>query len=139
MKNHFVKVLHTGISVSDMERSLKWYKDVLGFEECYKDDYVPPLGARICFIRGVGGYEIELFQYDAPKAIPEDRLKPNSDLQTIGTKHVAFQVSDMAGFKAKAVAYGVDIAHEVTMCGESVMFIRDPDGVLVELIQPPVC
>ena len=32
MKNHFVKVLHTGISVSDMERSLKWYKDVLGFE-----------------------------------------------------------------------------------------------------------
>jgi catechol 2,3-dioxygenase-like lactoylglutathione lyase family enzyme len=87
----------------------------------------------------VGGYEIELFQYDEPKAIPEGRLKPNSDLQTIGTKHVAFQVSDMAGFKAKAVAYGVDIAHEVTMCGESVMFIRDPDGVLVELIQPPVC
>ena len=139
MKNHFVKVLHTGISVSDMERSLKWYKEVLGFDQLLKDDYVPPLGARICFIRGCGGFEIELFQYDAPKPIPEDRLKPNSDLQTIGTKHVAFQVSDMAGFKAKAVAYGVDIAHEVTMCGESVMFIRDPDGVLVELIQPPVC
>ena len=139
MKNHFVKALHTGISVSDMERSLKWYKDVLGFEPTGKDFYAPPLGARIAFIRGLGGYEIELFQYDAPKAIPEDRLKPNSDLQTIDTKHVAFQVSDMAGFKAKAVAYGVDIAHEVTMCGESVMFIRDPDGVLVELIQPPVC
>ena len=138
MSKNVTKVLHVGISVSDMERSLKWYKDVLGFDECYKDDYVPPLGARICFIRGCGGYEIELFQYDAPKAIPEYRKMPNSDLQTIGTKHVAFQVKDMAGFKEKYLAYGGDIAHEVTMCGESVMFIRDPDGVLVELIQPPV-
>ena len=88
--------------------------------------------------RQVTCYEIELFQYDSPKAIPEDRKMPNSDLQTIGTKHLAIQVADMAGFKEKAVAYGVDIAHEVTMTGESVMFIRDPDGVLVELIQPPV-
>ena len=48
-------------------------------------------------------------------------------------REVLFEV-----IKEKAVAYGVDIAHEVTMCGESVMFIRDPDGVLVELIQPPV-
>ena len=107
MKNHMVKALHTGISVSDMERSLKWYSDVLGFEPTGKDFYAPPLGARISFIRGLGGYEIELFQYDAPKAIPEDRLKPNSDLQTIGTKHLAIQVADMAGFKEKAVAYGI--------------------------------
>lgn len=138
MNTHIVKPLHTGISVSDMERSLKWYKDVLGFESTGKDFYAPPLGARIVFIRGCGGYEIELFQYDAPKAIPEERKTPNTDLQTIGTKHLAIQVADMAGFKEKYLAYGGDIAHEVTMTGESVMFIRDPDGVLVELIQPPV-
>ena len=131
------KPLHVGISVGNMEEALDWYKRNLDFE-LIKDDYVPPLGARICFIRGCGGYEIELFQYDAPKAIPEDRKMPNSDLQTIGTKHLAIQVKDMAGFKEKYLAYGGDIAHEVTMCGESVMFIRDPDGVLVELIQPPV-
>ena len=74
----------------------------------------------------------------SPSPSPPSGSSPNSDLQTIGTKHVAFQVKDMAGLKEKIVAYGVDIAHEVTMCGESVMFIRDPDGVLVELIQPPV-
>ena len=136
MSKNIVKVLHTGISVSDMERSLKWYKEILGFAEVLKDDYVPPLGARICFIRGCGGYEIELFQYDAPKPIPEDRRVPNTDLQTIGTKHVAFQTDDMAAFKALCLAKDVDIAHEVTMDGESVMFIRDPDGVLVEVIQP---
>ena len=135
MSKNIVKVLHVGISVSDMERSLKWYKEVLGFGELLKDDYVPPLGARICFIRGCGGYEIELFQYDQPKAIPSDRLTPNSDLQTIGTKHAAFETDDMPALKAHFVACGVDIAHEVTMDGEAVMFIRDPDGVLLEFIQ----
>lgn len=135
MSKNVVKVLHVGISVSDMERSLKWYKDVLGFDQLLKDDYVPPLGARICFIRGCGGFEIELFQYDAPKPIPEDRLKPNSDLQTIGTKHAAFEVDNMPALKEHFVACGVDIAHEVTMDGESVMFVRDPDGCLLEFIQ----
>lgn len=135
MSKNVVKVLHVGISVSDMERSLKWYKEVLGFGELLKDDYVPPLGARICFIRGCGGYEIELFQYDQPKAIPSERLTPNSDLQTIGTKHAAFETDDMPALKAHFVACGVDIAHEVTMDGEAVMFIRDPDGVLLEFIQ----
>ena len=135
MSKNVVKVLHVGISVSDMERSLKWYKEVLGFGELLKDDYVPPLGARICFIRGCGGYEIELFQYDQPKAIPSDRLTPNSDLQTIGTKHAAFETDDMPALKAHFVACGVDIAHEVTMDGEAVMFVRDPDGVLLEFIQ----
>ena len=135
MSKNVIKVLHVGISVSDMERSLKWYKEVLGFNELLKDDYVPPLGARICFIRGCGGFEIELFQYDQPKAIPSDRLVPNTDLQTIGTKHAAFETNDMPALKAHFVACGVDIAHEVTMDGEAVMFVRDPDGVLLEFIQ----
>jgi catechol 2,3-dioxygenase-like lactoylglutathione lyase family enzyme len=135
MSKNVTKVLHVGISVSDMERSLKWYKEVLGFDQLLKDDYVPPLGARICFIRGCGGFEIELFQYDAPKAIPSDRLVPNTDLQTIGTKHAAFETDDMPALKAHFVACGVDIAHEVTMDGEAVMFVRDPDGVLLEFIQ----
>ena len=135
MSKNVTKVLHVGISVSDMERSLKWYKKVLGFDQLLKDDYVPPLGARICFIRGCGGFEIELFQYDAPKAIPSDRLIPNTDLQTIGTKHAAFETDDMPALKAHFVACGVDIAHEVTMDGEAVMFVRDPDGILLEFIQ----
>lgn len=135
MSKNVTKVLHVGISVSDMERSLKWYKEVLGFDQLLKDDYVPPLGARICFIRGCGGFEIELFQYDAPKAIPSDRLVPDTDLQTIGTKHAAFETDDMPALKAHFVACGVDIAHEVTMDGEAVMFVRDPDGILLEFIQ----
>ena len=127
------KALHVGISVKNMEEALDWYKKNLDFE-LVKDDYVPPLKARICFIRN-GDFEIELFEYDQPKPIPEDRLTPNSDLQTVGTKHVAFQVPDMASLKEKFVANGVDIAHEVMMEGNNVMFVRDCSGVLIEFIQ----
>lgn len=127
------KALHVGISVGNMEESLAWYKKNLDFE-LVKDDYVPPLGARICFIRN-GDFEIELFRYDEPKPIPEDRLVPNTDLQTIGTKHVAFEVPDMKALKEKFVANGVDIAHEVIMEGNNVMFVRDNSGVLIEFIQ----
>ena len=127
------KELHVGISVGKMEEALDWYRKNLDFE-LVKDDYVPPLGARICFIRN-GDFEIELFQYDEPKPIPEDRLMPNSDLQTIGTKHVAFEVPDMKALKEKFLANGVDIAHEVMMEGNNVMFVRDNSGVLIEFIQ----
>ena len=127
------KALHVGISVGNMEESLAWYQKNLDFE-LVKDDYVPPLGARICFIRN-GDFEIELFQYDSPKPIPEDRLTPNSDLQTIGTKHVAFEVPDMKALKEKFLTNGVDIAHEVMMEGNNVMFVRDNSGVLIEFIQ----
>ena len=128
-----LKPLHVGISVSDMEAALEWYKKNLDFE-LVKDDYVPPLGARICFIQS-GDFQLELFKYDDPKPIPEDRLTPNSDLQTVGTKHVAFEVADMKALKEKFLANGVDIAHEVMMEGNNVMFVRDNSGVIIEFIQ----
>lgn len=128
------KALHVGISVNKMEEALDWYRKNLDFELVKDDGYVPPLKAHICFIRN-GGFEIELFEYDEPKPIPQDRLMPNSDLQTVGTKHLALAVPDMKAMKEKLLANGVDIAHEVTMGADSVMFIRDNSGVLIELIQ----
>lgn len=128
------KVLHAGISVYNMDESLKWYEKNLDFKLIKDDGFVPPLKARICFIAN-GDFQIELLEYEQPKKMPEDRLTPNSDLQTVGTKHVAFEVKDMAALKEKFLANGVDIAHEVTMEGNSVMFIRDCNGVLIEFIQ----
>lgn len=127
------KPLHVGISVGNMEESLEWYKKNLDFE-LISDEYIPPLKSRICFIRN-GEFEIELFQYDDPKPIPQDRLTPNTDLQTIGTKHVAFYTADMAALKERFVANNVDIAHEVTMGADAVMFVRDNSGALIEFIQ----
>lgn len=134
MTTNVKKVLHAGISVYNMEESLAWYKKNLGFEVVKNDGYVPPLKAKIVFIEK-DGYQIELFEYDEPKKIPEDRLTPNTDLQTVGTKHIAFATDDMDALKAGFVENGVDIAHEVRMDGEAVMFVRDCNGVLLEFIQ----
>ena len=128
-----LKPLHVGISVANMEEALEWYSKNLDFK-LVNDSYVPPLGARICFVQN-GDFQLELFQYDNPKPLPADRLTPNSDLQTIGTKHVAFEVADMKALKEKFVANGVDIAHEVMMEGNFVMFVRDNSGVIIEFIQ----
>lgn len=134
MTSNITKVLHTGISVYNMEESIEWYRKNLGFEVVKDDGYVPPLGAKIVFIEK-DGYQIELFEYDNPKKMPEERLTPNTDLQTVGTKHVAFATDDMDALKEGFVANGVDIAHEVRMDGDAVMFIRDCNGVLIEFIQ----
>lgn len=133
MGNNICEALHVGISVYNMEESIEWYKKNLGYE-LVKDDYAPPLKARICFIEK-DGFAIELFQYDEPIKMPECRLTPNTDLQTVGTKHLAVRTDDMEKLKERFVKNGVDIAHEVEMQGDKVMFIRDNSGVLIEIIQ----
>ena len=127
--------LHVGISVGNMEESLEWYKKNLDLE-LVSDEYVPPLKSINCFIQ-TWELQLERFQYDEPKPIPEDRLMPNTDLQTIGTKHVAFYTADMKALKERFAANGVDIAHEVTMGADAVMFVRDNSGALLEFIQSP--
>ena len=137
MAGEVIKALHTGISVRDMDEAIEWYDKNLGFKVVYDQGYVPPLGAHLVFIEDKNGYQIELFKYDNPKPAPEDRLTPNTDLQTCGTKHLAVSVDDMAAYKEKFLANGGDIAHEVNMGEDHVMFVRDPSGTLVELIQQP--
>ena len=130
--NNVGKVLHVGISVYNMDESLDWYKKNLGFE-LVDDFYAPPLGARICFVEKED-FQLEFFQYDAPKKLPEERFKPNSDIQTVGTKHMAIETDDMDSLKKRFLENGVDIAHEVAMKGDKVMFVRDNSGIIIEFI-----
>lgn len=131
---HIGRVLHAGVSVYDMEESLAWYEKNLGFRLVKDDGYVPPLEARICFVER-DGFQIELFEYKAPEPLPEERKHPNTDLRTVGTKHIAFAVTGMEELKARFRENGVSFAHEVTMNGESVLFIRDCNGILIEFIE----
>lgn len=134
MDHHIVKALHTGISVYCMEDSIAWYEKNLGFQVKKDGGFIPPLRARVVFLEK-DGYEIELFEFEQPIPLPEERLNPNTDLQTVGTKHVAFQTDDMDALKKRFVDNGVDIAFECCMDGETVMFVRDCNGVLIEFIQ----
>lgn len=125
--------LHVGLSVSDMDRSIRWYRKALGFE-LLRDGYEPFLSARVTFLRHPCGLELELFQYDAPKPMPDERRTPNTDLQTIGTKHLCFHHPDVAGFLAGIPDPDI-AAGPLDMHGDVVVFLRDPDGILLEFIQ----
>ena len=129
-----LRPLHIGISVTDMDQAIAWYGKHLGLQLVKDDGFLPPLGARVCFLQQ-GDFQVELFQYQDPKPLPPGRRHPNTDLQTVGTKHIAFGVSDLDAVKARFTANGVEIAHELAMNGDHVLFIRDCCGTLIELIE----
>jgi methylmalonyl-CoA/ethylmalonyl-CoA epimerase len=131
-----IKPLHQGISVSDMEASIVWYQNMLGFK-LVSDKFIPQLSARIAFIEH-GGFSIELFEVKGAATLPEDRRIPNLDIRTHGTKHVAYAVADVSKLMADLKAKGVDVAMDVfLMEGDLVAFIRDNTGNLIEFIQRP--
>jgi len=125
--------LHAGISVGDIEESIRWYRDVLGFEPGSRVE-IPHLNAEVVFIRN-GEYEIELFRYENPKPLPQGRKYPDSDIQTIGMKHIAFRTYDYAAMMKHFKEQGVDIVLDTVMEGNPTCYIRDNSGILIEIIE----
>ena len=130
-----LRPLHLGISVADLDRSIAWYTGLLGFRlrsrSCQRD-----LDCELCFLER-DGFQLELFQYRSPRPLPPERLHPNEDLKTIGTKHIAFAADDLSALLADCPACGADVVFSARRAGNQMCFLRDPDGVLVEFIQLP--
>ena len=131
-----LRPLHLGISVPDMDESIAWYTDILRFS-VLSDKYIEPIKARVAFLNH-GEFSIELFEIKGAKPLPEERRIPNLDIQTHGTKHMAFAVKDIHKFVDRLKEKSVDIAMDVfPMERDLVCFIRDNSGNLLELIQTP--
>lgn len=129
-----LKPLHVGISVPDIDASIAWYVQMLGFR-LVSDKYFDQLPARIAFLE-LGDFSIELFQVPGAALLPDDRRVPNLDIRTHGTKHVAYAVEDLYGLMETLKSKGVDVAMDLfPMEGDLVAFIRDNAGNLIELIE----
>jgi methylmalonyl-CoA/ethylmalonyl-CoA epimerase len=129
-----LKPLHVGISVPDMDASIAWYEQMLGFR-LVSDKYFDQLPARIAFLEH-GDFSIELFQVPGAALLPADRRVPKLDIRTHGNKHVAYAVEHLPELLATLKEKGVDVAMDVfRMEGDLVAFIRDNAGNLIELIQ----
>lgn len=132
----FIKALHMGVSVPNIEDAINWYQEMLGFT-LVSDKFMPQLPARIVFLEH-GDFSVELFQVEGAAALPEERRFPNLDIRTHGTKHIACAVKDLRKLMESLKAKQVDIALDIfTMEGDLVAFIRDNSGNLIELIQRP--
>lgn len=121
---------HCGISVPDLEASIAWYRDVLGFSVELRGTNVKA-HAEVAFIKH-GDFTIELFEVAGAAPLPESRRYPDTDVATHGTKHIAFEVQDIGKLLDTFKQKNVDIVWERPMS----TYIRDNSGVLIEFIQP---
>jgi methylmalonyl-CoA/ethylmalonyl-CoA epimerase len=131
-----IKPLHVGVSVPDIDASITWYSEVLGFTLEFQT-YLAHIKSKIAFLRH-GDFSVELFEIEGAAPLPEERRTPNLDIRTHGTKHVAFGVKDIRKFVEVIKARNADIAMDVFPQGNDlVAFIRDNAGNVIELIQQP--
>lgn len=120
------KFLHTRYRVDDLERTLKFYREVLGLRELSRT--VSPRGSKLAFVELPGSdaqLEITEFKDSGP-------VKVQPDLT-----HLAFEVADLEAFAKHAAALGhplTDGPHR-TSSGSVIAFIDAPEGYEIELIQ----
>jgi catechol 2,3-dioxygenase-like lactoylglutathione lyase family enzyme len=136
---------HFGICVHDLDRSLRFYCDALGFEKAESHAIgsefanlmdLPQVAVTSQFIRkGTTAIELLAFTEPAPFGDGERRA-----VNQLGLTHLSFRVDDINAVAAKVVALGGSIVESsrttIDFGGPPLEFVycTDPDGVRVELM-----
>lgn len=138
---------HVGVTVTSLERSLAFYKDVLGFEEVFAwNPRAPYIGtlvgypevdlhAAVLRLPGSSGM-LELLEYRNVDQAPIDSRNGNP-----GTCHIAFFVSNLDSLFERLSGQGIEsVSGPVTPTigpnrGGRAVYMIDPDGVRIELIE----
>jgi len=141
-------VNHTSFTVSDLDRSISFYRDLLGMELISlagrdpafveKVTGIPAAKLKVAYLQAPG-HRLELIQYLSP---PGKKL----DLRTnnVGCAHLAFNVDDLSKMYAEMKAKGVHFksAPQEVPAGPNkgtlTVYFTDPDGITLEFLQTPV-
>ena len=121
-----------GIRVTDLERSLGFYRDVLGLEEIRRGDNSPNGGGTYVLLRDPwSGQKLELNWY------PPGSRHAHPYLPGEGLDHIAFRVDDLPRFLEKLRREGAEdtggVADHVSPSGNPVAYVKDPDGNWLEV------
>ena len=107
------KLLHTRYRVNDLERTVKFYRDILGLEESRR--HKSPRGSELVFLKTPGS----------------EPVKVQPDLT-----HLAFAVDSLEEFARHLAAHGLKFSDGPTPSGSgTIAFIDAPEGYEIELIQ----
>ena len=133
-----------GICVSDLERSVRFYGEVLGFrlvgrldlkgQPTAKLNGMADVDVRTVYLERVG-WRLELIQFVDPESTGSGRAKPMNEL---GFTHLAFRVDDLdeACSRVEAAGGGLLAETRLDLPGPTrVIMAHDPDGVRLELLE----
>ncbi|GIW80304.1 MAG: glyoxalase [Gemmatales bacterium] len=112
-----VKIDHCSVIITDVERSRRFYRDVLGLKEVYP----PRTFDFVAVWFDLGDQHIHLLQ------------KPQAD--TISARHFALRVLDIQAARRHFAKHGVPIQETTPIHGADRFFVHDPDGNRIEIIQ----
>lgn len=139
---------HTGFTVANIDRSLAFWRDVLGFELSHRAHHTGDLASEVTGVPGAEisiavlkapGHRIELLEYHAPPDRKRTDLRPCD----IGSVHVALMVDDLDAVLSTIAASGWSAVGKPQVlktgpnAGRRIVYVRDPDGATIELMQPP--
>ena len=147
-------VWHFSFTVSDLDRSIEFYRDLLGFELVHTQEQAnaytrrlvgyPDASLRVAQFavpgqpRGISTHDLELVQYLSPKGEGGSR-----EICNPGAAHMAMTVDDIHERYERFVAAGVEFVsppNEITAgvnAGGFTCYFRDPDDIVLELLEPP--
>jgi lactoylglutathione lyase len=120
------KLLHTRYRVNDLERTVRFYRDVLGLQEIRR--HKSPRGSELVFLKASGGdEEIEICFFPG-----SDSVQVQPDLT-----HLAFEVDSLEEFGKHLAKRGLKYSDgpTTTSTGTVFAFIDAPEGYEIELIQ----
>jgi lactoylglutathione lyase len=138
---------HFGICVADPVRSMRFYCDILGFKPLTKLMVADEGSKKLTGIEDLDlhsyfverdGMRIELLHYVSPGYQEGTVARP---MNRLGLTHIALRVEGLAKMLEELEAAGFDIMKESLFApselGVGVVYVLDPDGVRVELIELP--
>jgi len=130
-----IQIDHVGISVANLEESVDWYVDKLGFELVRPINRNPDSAMTIAQIRR-GDFNIELFEIEGASPLPEYRKDPSADLRVHGLAHFAFEVDDAFAVMEELQSKGVEVVLPPREGGATAFFfVSDNSGNTFEFIQ----
>lgn len=143
-----INVNHTSFTVSDLDRSISFYRNLLGLELISLTGRDPAFSEKVTGIPGANlkiaylqapGHRLELIQYLSPSGEKLDCRTNN-----IGSAHLAFNVDNLPALYADLKAKGVQFKSEPLEVpagpnkGTMAVYFTDPDGITLEFLQAPV-
>ncbi len=120
------KLLHTRFRVNELERTVRFYCDILGLTEVRR--HKSPRGSELVFLKSAGSQEeIEICHLPGSESV---RVQPD-------LTHLAFEVESLEKFAAHLAAHGLKYSDGpvTSSTGTTFAFVDAPEGYEIELIQ----